>query len=117
LQAFRLDGVEPEKREDTLYILEFFSYLRSLPNDQKEKFLQFSTGTNRPPLLGFRYMYPNFAISKIPVESSAVFRWAQASTCANMFKLPYFGTSTAGLDKMRKSVHQSINSEAGFDMA
>lgn len=39
LLAFSLDGVEPAKREDTLYILEFFAYLRSLPNDQKEKFL------------------------------------------------------------------------------
>jgi len=39
LSSFKLDGVQPDMREDTLYILEFFGYLRSLPNDQKENFL------------------------------------------------------------------------------
>ena len=39
LHAFSIDGVEPDKREDTIYILEFFRFLRTLPNEQKEKFL------------------------------------------------------------------------------
>jgi len=39
LLSFKLDGVEPDKREDTIYVLEFFDYLRSLPNELKEKFL------------------------------------------------------------------------------
>jgi len=33
LLSFKLDGVEPDKREDTMYILEFFGYLRSLANE------------------------------------------------------------------------------------
>jgi hypothetical protein len=63
-----------EKQEDTKYIMEFFNYLKSLPNEQREKFLSFSTGTNRPPLLGFKYLYPVFCVQKIPVESSTVLR-------------------------------------------
>ena len=71
-----MDECPAEKYEDTLYILEFFKYLMSQPNEQREKFLQFCTGTIRPPLLGFKYMYPNFAIAKdhISVESLAVLR-------------------------------------------
>lgn len=40
------------------YIQQFWSYLKSLPPKQKEKFLFFVTGTDRPPLLGFKYMNP-----------------------------------------------------------
>ena len=40
------------------YIKEFWNYLALLPNKQKEKFLFFVTGSDRPPLLGFKYMDP-----------------------------------------------------------
>ena len=40
------------------YINDFWAYLKSLPNKQKEKFLFFVTGTDRPPLLGFKFMNP-----------------------------------------------------------
>ena len=40
------------------YMRDFWAHLESLPNKQKEKFLFFVTGTDRPPLLGFRYMNP-----------------------------------------------------------
>ena len=83
--------------EDTTYIIEFFNYLKSLPNEQREKFLQFATGTNRPPLLGFKYMYPNICLSKTPVESIDVLRLPTASTCANMIRLPFYGTTKEGL--------------------
>lgn len=117
LRTLTLEGVPDDKIEDTSYILEFFEFLRGLPNDQKEKFLQFSTGTNRPPLLGFKYMYPNFAVAKAQVGPGDELRLATASTCANMFRLPFFGTSARDLDKMRQSVSKSINAGAGFDFA
>lgn len=40
------------------YVKDFWSYLDALPNQQKEKFLLFVTGSDRPPLLGFKYMNP-----------------------------------------------------------
>ena len=40
------------------YINTFWQYLESLPNRQREKFLMFVTGSDRPPLLGFKYMNP-----------------------------------------------------------
>ena len=53
---------------DRAYLDSFWAHLKSLPNDQKEKFLSFATGTNRPPLLGFKYINPHFCISKMQVE-------------------------------------------------
>jgi len=46
------------------YINMFWEYLESLPNRQREKFLFFVTGTDRPPLLGFKYMNPQLCIAK-----------------------------------------------------
>ena len=46
------------------YLDHFWAYLESLPNEIKEKFLQFTTGTNRPPLLGFKYLTPVMRIAK-----------------------------------------------------
>lgn len=40
------------------FIKTFWEYMRELPNKQREKFLLFVTGTDRPPLLGFKYMNP-----------------------------------------------------------
>jgi len=40
------------------YIQWFWSYMESLPNRQREKFLLFCTGSDRPPLLGFKFMNP-----------------------------------------------------------
>lgn len=45
--------------KDEGYINDFWAYLKALPNRQKEKFLFFVTGTDRPPLLGFKFMNPS----------------------------------------------------------
>jgi hypothetical protein len=34
-----LEDTAADRFEDTVYIMEFFDYLRSLPNEQREKFL------------------------------------------------------------------------------
>lgn len=80
------------KAEDRQYLDAFWAHLKSLPNEQKEKFLAFATGTNRPPLLGFRYISPHFCVSKMAVDGPEL-RYPTASTCAHMLHIPYFGTS------------------------
>jgi ubiquitin-protein ligase E3 C len=44
------------------YINEFWKIVKSFTPDEKEKLLQFVTACNRPPLLGFKYLYPQFCI-------------------------------------------------------
>jgi ubiquitin-protein ligase E3 C len=45
-------------RDNDPYMQEFWNYLKTCSNEEKEKFLVFVTGTNRPPLLGFKYLNP-----------------------------------------------------------
>jgi ubiquitin-protein ligase E3 C len=52
-----LNGWKPE---ETPYVEQLWKFLESQPNEIREKFVQFVTGTNRPPLLGFKYLTPNF---------------------------------------------------------
>lgn len=40
------------------YIVEFWKQIKNLSSEDKEKFLQFVSGSNRPPLLGFKYLNP-----------------------------------------------------------
>ena len=80
-------------RDEAIYIQEFWTFLKSLPNEQKEKFLSFVTGANRPPLLGFKYLFPNFCLSKLDIDGGEDLRFPTASTCANMMHLPFYGSS------------------------
>lgn len=56
VEDLRRNTVYHGYRETDPYIIEFWNLMRSLPNEEKEKFLVFVTGTNRPPLLGFKYL-------------------------------------------------------------
>ena len=90
----KLNRFKPEQRPDeAAYLEEFWKFLKSLSNEQKEKFLSFCTGGNRPPLLGFKYLHPEFCLSKLDVEDQASNRFPSASTCANMLHLPFYGNS------------------------
>ena len=99
--------------EHRRYLDSFWTYLKSLPNEQKEKLLVFATGTNRPPLLGFKYMNPHFCISMMRVEGPEL-RYPTASTCAHMMHIPFYGNSPEGLKKLRETFAYAINSAQGF---
>jgi ubiquitin-protein ligase E3 C len=98
-------------RESDPYIQEFWNYLRQCSNEEREKFLVFVTGTNRPPLLGFKYLYPQFCIHQIILDRGES-RFPTSSTCMNMFKLPHYGDP----DKLKEVLHYAINSNAGFNL-
>ena len=109
-----LNKFDPDNSEaDRLYLDSFWEHLKSMPNEQKEKLLVFTTGTNRPPLLGFKYMNPHFCIGKIEVDGPTL-RYPTASTCANMMHIPYYGNTPDGLKKMRETFDYAINSNQGF---
>jgi ubiquitin-protein ligase E3 C len=103
--------------DERKYIDEFFGFLTTLTQEEKESFLKFATGLSRAPMLGFKSLYPPFVVYKLRLNDPGEFRLCSSSTCANMFKLPYFGISQLGIEKMKKSVIESINANAGFDLA
>jgi ubiquitin-protein ligase E3 C len=95
------------------YIVYFWNYLKSLDNEQKEKFLLFVTGSSRPPLLGFKYLNPKFCVHAIHLDSNEQNRLPTSSTCMNMFKLPHYGN----FERLKTALDYAINSNSGFGLS
>jgi ubiquitin-protein ligase E3 C len=95
------------------YIKEFWAYLDSLPNKQKEKFLLFVTGSDRPPLLGFKYMNPQMMIARDHADGGdPKNRFPTAATCMNMLRLPKYRSK----EDMKRTIDYVINSNQGFGL-
>ena len=109
-----MNHFDPENNPtDREFLGNFWEFLKSLPNEEKEKLLVFATGTNRPPLLGFKFMNPHFCISKLEVEGQEL-RYPTASTCANMLHVPFYSNTPQGKQKLRETFINAINSAQGF---
>jgi len=73
------------------------------------RFLMFATSCSRPPLLGFKVLYPAFCIHRVPDGV----RLPTASTCANLLKLPDYTRK----EDLKAKLLQAIRAEAGFDLS
>jgi len=92
--------------ENETYITEFWKHLESLPNKQKEKFLLFVTGTDRPPLLGFSYMNPKMMIALDRADGGdPKNRFPTSATCMSMLRLPRYKS----IADMKRTVDYVIN--------
>lgn len=95
------------------YIRDFWQYLENLPNRQREKFLFFVTGTDRPPLLGFKYMNPPMMIARDQAAGGdPKNRFPTAATCMSMLRLPRYKTK----EDMKRTLDYVINSNSGFGL-
>jgi ubiquitin-protein ligase E3 C len=92
-----------------MYLDAFWTILRGMSQENKEKFLLFVTGTNRPPLLGFKYLNPPLLIYKSHNDG-----YPTSSTCSNMLKLPFFGMNQQGYTRLKETLIEAINSNSGF---
>ena len=76
-------------------IINFWNIVRQLPQDKLSRLLQFSTGSTRVPVGGFRCLQSNrgnlspFSISKIQYEEGKQ-NFIKARTCFNRINLPNF---------------------------
>ena len=100
------------REEDQPYLDEFWLIVAQFTQDEKEKLLAFSTGTNRPPLLGFKYLEPNFSLAKSATVNTK--RYPTSSTCSNLLKLPFFGCTPEGYQMLQETLKEAINSNQGF---
>ena len=98
-------------READPYLQEFWAFLRACTPADKERFLAFVTGTDRPPLLGFRYLNPQFCVHQVLLGPGEQ-RLPTSQTCMNMLKLPHYGD----LEKMKQQLLYAINANAGFGL-
>jgi len=76
-------------------IIDFWNIVRDLPQDKLSRLLQFSTGSSRVPLGGFKSLQSNrgniapFSIYKIEYEKGKK-NYIKARTCFNRINLPNF---------------------------
>jgi len=95
------------------YICEFWRIIHEeLSKEERELFLSFVTGCTRPPLLGFKYLSPQFCVHQVVLDAGQQ-RLPTASTCMNMLKLPHYG---GDFGRLRESIKIAINSGAGFNL-
>ena len=85
------DGYQPTD----MIIINFWNIVRQLPQDKLSRLLQFSTGSTRVPVGGFKCLQSNrgnlapFSISKINYEEGKQ-NYIKARTCFNRINLPDF---------------------------
>jgi len=72
-------------------------------------FLMFATSCSRPPLLGFRTLFPKFCIHRVPDSV----RLPTASTCANLLKLPDY----LSYGDLKLKLMQAIHADSGFELS
>lgn len=88
----------------------FWKVVESFTNKQKRQLLKFVTSCSRPPLLGFRELYPAFCVHHGGNEAD---RLPSASTCMNLLKLPEFQDE----ETLRSKLTYAIESGAGFELS
>ncbi|XP_014775603.1 ubiquitin-protein ligase E3C [Octopus bimaculoides] len=88
----------------------FWKVVYDLTDQQLRQLLKFVTSCSRPPLLGFKDLYPVFCIHNAGTELE---RLPTASTCMNLLKLPEFYNEEA----MRSKLLYAIESATGFELS
>uniref|UniRef100_A0A3B4FFS5 Ubiquitin-protein ligase E3C n=1 Tax=Pundamilia nyererei TaxID=303518 RepID=A0A3B4FFS5_9CICH len=88
----------------------FWEVVEGFTDDEKRKLLKFVTSCSRPPLLGFKELYPAFCIHNGGTDLD---RLPTASTCMNLLKLPEF----CDQHLMRNKLLYAIESSSGFELS
>ncbi|XP_044942212.1 ubiquitin-protein ligase E3C isoform X3 [Mustela putorius furo] len=88
----------------------FWRVVEGFTDEEKRKLLKFVTSCSRPPLLGFKELYPAFCIHN---GGSDLERLPTASTCMNLLKLPEFHDESL----LRSKLLYAIECAAGFELS
>ncbi|XP_066897843.1 ubiquitin-protein ligase E3C isoform X2 [Kogia breviceps] len=88
----------------------FWRVVEGFTDEEKRKLLKFVTSCSRPPLLGFKELYPAFCIHN---GGSDLERLPTASTCMNLLKLPEFQDEAL----LRSKLLYAIECAAGFELS
>eukprot|EP00762_Andalucia_godoyi_P004423 ANDGO_08196.mRNA.1 E3 ubiquitin-protein ligase UPL1 len=82
--------------------------LQEFSDLEKQKFLQFVTGSSRVPPGGFKSLAPKFTIQKIPLmtESGKGLKLPSASTCFHLLKWPEYKSAEDAKRSLRIAVEE-----------
>ncbi|CAF4531060.1 unnamed protein product [Rotaria sp. Silwood1] len=86
----------------------FWKCVSEFTEDQKRKLLKFTTSCSRPPLFGFKELYPEFCIQS---AGSEIDRLPTSNTCINLLKLPEY----ADENMLKEKLLYAIQAAAGFE--
>ena len=87
----------------------FWSILGELSQADVQALLKFATSCPRPPLLGFRFLSPKFAIHSTQDET----RLPSAATCLNLLRIP----PLLDRDQLKERLLYAIRAGAGFELS
>ncbi|KAK7488482.1 hypothetical protein BaRGS_00020267 [Batillaria attramentaria] len=88
----------------------FWTVVMQFTDKQKRQLLKFVTSCSRPPLLGFKDLYPAMCIHNAGKDPD---RLPTASTCMNLLKLPEFSDERT----LRTKLLYAIESDSGFELS
>ncbi|CAF1511697.1 unnamed protein product, partial [Adineta steineri] len=86
----------------------FWRCVHEFPDEQKRKLLKFTTSCSRPPLFGFKELYPEFCIQS---AGSEIDRLPTSNTCINLLKLPEYNDE----NMLKEKLLYAIQAAAGFE--
>ncbi|KAJ7980436.1 E3 ubiquitin-protein ligase UPL6 [Quillaja saponaria] len=98
------------------YVIEmFWEVLKGFSLENQKKFLKFVSSCSRGPLLGFKYLEPQFCIQRAAGSASeeALDRLPTSATCMNLLKLPPYRSK----EQLETKLLYAINADAGFDLS
>jgi len=87
----------------------FWKAVANFSDKQKRQLLKFVTSCSRPPLLGFKELFPAFCIQSAGTDD----RLPSSSTCMNLLKLPEFRDENT----MKTKLLYAIESGSGFELS
>ncbi|KAL4202208.1 hypothetical protein AMTRI_Chr02g262500 [Amborella trichopoda] len=94
----------------------FWEVVKNFSSDHQKKFLKFVTGCSRGPLLGFKYLEPQFCVQRAAPDHASEYdldRLPTSATCMNLLKLPPYNSK----EKLETKLIYAINADAGFDLS
>ena len=87
----------------------FWKVVENFSELEKQQLLKFVTSCSRPPLLGFKDLFPQFCVMSGGKDD----RLPSASTCMNLLKLPVF----PDIETLRSKLKYAVSSGAGFELS
>ena len=72
---------------------------------EKRDLLKFVTCHARPPLLGFKYLQPQFTIQQVNLKSAD--QLPEAATCFNMLKLPRYKSTKVMVERLKEAIQHN----------
>ncbi|OMJ65573.1 hypothetical protein SteCoe_33944 [Stentor coeruleus] len=88
----------------------FWKVMESFDDEERSLVLKFVTSCHRPPLMGFKNLFPPFTLSKARIDRDDE-KLPSSQTCMNILRIPTYSSWKV----LREKLIIAIRSNAGFE--